>query len=151
MYFLGIAQAVALRADCTNRQVGAVIVRDHRIVATGYNGAPSGMPGCMTDNACPRSVLRNEMMAGLKDLAQQAGLPEYDEGPGTCIAVHAEANALIYADYSRCVGATLYCTDKPCPGCMKLIRGAGIAQYVVPSGPMLGPLDVSPWPMVFAL
>ena len=116
-YFLQIVRVVADRADCTRRQVGAVIVgTDHRIVETGYNGSPPGMPGCLTDGACPRG--RGE--------TQISG--DYD----LCIAVHAEMNALLRAGI-RANGATLYCTDVPCEGCIKHIRAAGIARVVTPN------------------
>lgn len=113
-YFLAIAQAVAARGDCTRAQVGALIVGpDHRIVETGYNGSPPGMPGCLTDKACPRG--RGETpVTGDYDL---------------CIAVHAEANALLLAGV-KARGATLYCTRRPCAGCSKLIAAAGIARVV---------------------
>lgn len=125
-YFLNIAKAVSERADCSRRQIGAVIVKDKRIVATGYNGAPSGAPGCLTDGACPRAKL-----AGRTD--QNV---DYDNGPGACIAIHAEANALLYASRDKCEGATMYVTSDlgPCPGCVKLIRGAGIVRVVCPEG-----------------
>lgn len=123
-YFLDIARAVAARADCTRRQVGAVIVDDHhRIVSTGYNGAPAGRPGCLTAGACPR---------GLMSLESVSPGSSYDTGAGSCIAVHAEANALLYADGMRSRGATLYCTDEPCDGCQRLIDGAGITRVVWP-------------------
>lgn len=119
-YFLGIARAVAARADCTRRQVGAVVVdAQHRIVSTGYNGAPAGRPGCLTAGACPR---------GLESLESVPRDSSYDTGAGSCIAVHAEANALLYADGIRTRGAVLYCTDKPCDGCQRLIEGAGISR-----------------------
>lgn len=118
-YFLGIAAAVAARADCRRRQVGAVIVKAHRIVATGYNGAPAGRPGCLS-GACPRG------------LSSTADHPDYETGPGACIAVHAEANALLYADRDRCEGASIYITREPCSWCLKLIDGAGITRVVVP-------------------
>lgn len=54
----------------------------------------------------------------------------YDTGPGSCISVHAEANAIIYADHGRCLGATIYVTDQPCDGCYRLIDGAGISRVV---------------------
>ena len=120
-YFLGIAQAVAARADCTRRQVGAVIVdQHHRILSTGYNGAAPGRPGCLTAGACPR---------GLSGVEPGSS---YDTGPGSCIAIHAEANALLRADGWLLRWATLYCTDKPCDGCQKLIDGAGISRLVHP-------------------
>lgn len=118
-YFLGICEAVAERADCTRRKVGAVIVKDHRIVSTGYNGAPAGHNGCLA-GACPRGKL------------SFAELPQGSPYDGNCIAVHAEANAIIYGDYDRMRNADLYCTDFPCDGCMKLIWGAGIIRLVTP-------------------
>ncbi len=121
-YFLHIAFAVSTRADCTRRKVGAVIVDEHhRIVSTGYNGAPAGKPGCLTDAACPRGKM------SMNDVAPRSS---YDTGLGSCIAVHAEANALLYADGMRTRGATLYCTDKPCDGCQRLIEGAGVKHVV---------------------
>jgi len=123
-YFLIIAQAVATRADCTRRQVGAVIVdTEHRIISTGYNGAPAGDPGCKTAGACPR---------GRQGTDAVAPGSSYDTGAGSCIAVHAEANALLYADGRATRGATLYCTDQPCDGCARLIAGAGITRVVYP-------------------
>jgi len=121
-YFLGIAQAVAARADCTRARVGAVIVKNHRIVATGYNGSPAGEPGCLTDGACPR---------GRHTLPEMSAGGDFDNGPGFCIAVHAEANAIIYADRDRTEHATIYVTQAPCAGCAKLIKGAGIGRVVV--------------------
>lgn len=121
-YFLAIAFTIATRADCTRRQVGAVIVDPHhRIISTGYNGAAAGQPGCMTDAACPRGRMTVEEH------------PSYIDGNQdftNCIAVHAEANALLYADGMRTRGATFYCTDKPCVSCERLIAGAGIARVV---------------------
>lgn len=119
-YFINIAHTVSTRGDCRRDRIGAVIVKDHRIVATGYNGAPAGHPGCLDGN-CPRAS------SGVKPDSS------YDTGAGACISVHAEANALLYADYDRCRGAILYCTRKPCDGCRKLINGAGISRVVYPS------------------
>lgn len=116
-YFLGIAKAVATRGECTRRQVGAVIVKDHRIVSTGYNGAPAGAPSCL-EGACPRAASGAEPGSS------------YDTGPGACISVHAEFNSIIYADYERCQGATIYVTDEPCGGCARVIAGAGITTTV---------------------
>jgi len=117
-YFLAIAGTVSLRADCSRRQVGAVVVKGNRIVSTGYNGSPPGFPGCATDGACPRAA------SGVTPGSS------YDTGPGTCISIHAEANALLYAGVDGCKGATLYLTTQPCEGCMKLIYAAGIARIV---------------------
>jgi dCMP deaminase len=121
-YFAGIATAVAARADCRRRTVGCVLVKDHRIVSTGYNGGPSGGASCLAGE-CPRGLLTYEQVAGLGD---------YDRpgSPGYCVAVHAEANALLYADRADARGATAYITDPPCPGCQKLLTAAGIERVV---------------------
>ncbi|MDR1394269.1 MAG: dCMP deaminase family protein [Bifidobacteriaceae bacterium] len=124
-YFLGIATAVAARAKCVRRRVGAVLVMDKRIIATGYNGAASGHPDCL-DGACPRGQLTYEEIAGLGD---------YDRPgtPGFCIAIHAEVNALLFATRDT-KGATAYITDQPCPGCRKALAAAGIVRAVWPGG-----------------
>lgn len=145
-YFLGIARAVAARADCTRRQVGAVIVdEDHRILATGYNGSEPGGPSCLKGE-CPRGRhYRKPCDHGYCDCTKTycvCGNPwpckynaapgsSYDTGTGSCVSVHAEANALLFARTSV-KGATLYCTDEPCGGCARLILGAGIARVVIP-------------------
>lgn len=109
-YFLNIAQAVSLRAECVRRRVGAVITKDNRIIATGYNGVGAGEPSCLL-GAC-------------------AG----DTGLVPCISIHAEANAIIYGDRWHMEDGTIYVTCKPCANCMKLIRGAGIARVVYAEG-----------------
>lgn len=143
-YYLGIADSVAVRADCTRRKVGAIVVRDNSIISTGYNGSPPGEPGCLTDGACPRGrhykKLHNYGMYAETGYACACGNTwpcsvsvapgsSYDTGVGACIALHAEQNALIRAG-DRAQGATLYCTEKPCDACMRLVRGAGIATAV---------------------
>jgi len=118
-YFLGIAEAVAARSDCERSKVGAVIVSpDRRIRATGYNGAPAAMPGC---GSCPRR---------LADAVP--GESSYDEGATRCVAVHAEANALLYCDRADLAGASLYITRGPCYACQKLIEAAGITNVIWP-------------------
>ncbi len=127
-YFLDIAQAVSARAKCTRRRVGAVLVGpDHRIIATGYNGAAPGRPDCL-EGACPRGRLRYDEVPGLGD---------YDRPgtPGFCIAIHAEVNALLFATRDT-KGATAYITDKPCPGCRKALAAAGIVRALWPDGQM---------------
>ncbi|MFH8346755.1 deoxycytidylate deaminase [Streptomyces sp. NPDC018045] len=117
-YFLGIASAVARRGDCVRSRVGAVLVRpDRRIASTGYNGSPPGGPSCL-DGGCIRCS---------SDVPSGA----HYEG---CIETHAEANCLLYADWSHCQGATLYITRSPCTGCSKLIRSSGVALVVWPEG-----------------
>lgn len=117
-YFLGIAEAVAARSDCERSKVGAVVVKEKRIRATGYNAGPAGKPSC---ESCPR-----------RNACVEAGVSDYDSGPTRCVAIHAEANALLYCDRGDLVGSTLYITREPCPGCSKLIEAAGISKVVTP-------------------
>lgn len=117
LYFLGIADAVSARADCTRRKVGAVIVdQDHRILATGYNGSHPGGPSCL-QGECPR---------GRKTFQEQ---PPLQGGYDDCVATHAESNALLFARAS-CQGASVYITDPPCQGCEKLLRSAGVKTVI---------------------
>lgn len=118
-YFLGIAEAVSKRGECSRAKVGAVLVKDSRIRSAGYNGAPARQPSCLI-GACPRAF---------SDVAPDSS---YDSGPGSCIAIHAEANALLFASRDDCEGATLYITRMPCPGCLKLIQGSGVRTVVAP-------------------
>lgn len=127
-YFIGIADAVAARADCTRRQVGAVLVdAEHRIVSTGYNGAPAGDPGCASAGACPRGRLNVVPTR-----------TQYAEGAGKCIAVHAEVNAIEYAQDIAGVPwpLTLYVTCEPCPPCYEAIArwDVAITRVVWPEG-----------------
>jgi len=112
-YFLAIAKTVSTRSDCERDKVGAVVVKDRRIRATGYNGAPAGKPGC---ESCPRRLSNVE--------------------PGSdytnCVAVHAEGNALLYCNREDLIGATLYITRAPCYACQKLIDAAGVQRIVTP-------------------
>ncbi|WP_420833997.1 deoxycytidylate deaminase [Streptomyces antarcticus] len=116
-YFIGIAQAVAARGDCCRCRVGAVVVGpDRRIRSTGYNGSYPGGPSC-SRGGCPRC---------LSDVPSGSSYQD-------CVETHAEANALLYADWADCQGATIYITRSPCRDCMKLIRSAGIAEVVYQS------------------
>jgi len=114
-YFLEIARTVASRSTCLRRRVGAVLVRDKRILATGYNGAPSGLPHC-AEVGCLRERLG--IAAG--------------ERHEMCRGSHAEQNVLVQAArYGIAVeGATLYCTNEPCSICTKLLINAGIKEIV---------------------
>lgn len=125
-YYLAIAQTVASRADCSRARHGAVIVDpERRVVSFGYNGAPAGMPGCL-EGACPRGRLP------YGDLGARAGGYDDPTAAGYCIAVHAEANAIILAGRRATAGATIYITGEPCHGCRKLIAAAGIARVIYP-------------------
>lgn len=123
-YFLNIAWAVSARADCRRRRHGAVIVTRNRIVATGYNGAPAGKEGCLA-GACPRGLLGYD---------EVASMTSYDEGPGRCISVHAEQNALLYSSRADVEGGTIFITGEPCPTCRRLIGGSGLVRAVWPGG-----------------
>lgn len=116
-YFLTIARATASRATCSRRQHGAVVVQERRIVSTGYNGGPSGYGHC-TDGFCPRAN---------SDAPQGH---DYEQ----CIAIHAEANALLFASPPERQDAVLYCTGAPCFTCAKLIANSGVAEVVAASG-----------------
>lgn len=141
-YFLHIATAVSKRADCSRRSVGAVVVDvENRIVSTGYNGSYPGGPSCLAGE-CPRG--RHYLpydspgfcMCGNEWPCLDAVSPgsSYDTGPGACVAVHAELNAILFSDRNRLSGATLYITDKPCEGCAKHIRNTTISRVVWPGG-----------------
>lgn len=149
-YFLGIADSVAVRADCTRRRVGAVVVdpSTKHIIAAGYNGSPPGEPGCLSDGACPRGRhydtgrIYNAALPSLQPMTahstcgcgQKWPCPEavapgssYDTGKGACIALHAEQNATIRAG-ERARGAWLFLTEEPCDACWRLVKGAGYAH-----------------------
>lgn len=116
-YYLGIAQAVAARGDCVRAQHGCVIVKDHSIVSTGYNGTPAGDDrSCGSTGTCPRAL----------DNGAQHGKGDYD----LCWATHAEANALLRASWSVIQDSTVYITGAPCPGCTKLLKSSGAARVV---------------------
>jgi dCMP deaminase len=118
-YFMQITRLVVSRSTCLRRQVGAVIVKDKKILATGYNGAPSGLPHCL-EVGC----LRDEM-----------GIPS-GERHELCRGLHAEQNAIIQAAYYGVSinGATLYCTNLPCIICTKMLINAGITRVVYGEG-----------------
>ncbi len=118
-YFMDITKMVAKRSTCLRRQVGALIVKDKRILATGYNGAPSGLKhceevGCIRDKIKVPSGQRHELCRGL----------------------HAEQNAIIQAAYHgiSIKGATMYCTTSPCVICAKMIINAGIKEVIYEEG-----------------
>jgi dCMP deaminase len=116
-YYLQLAQATSTRATCSRRHHGAVMVQGRRIVSTGYNGGPSGFPHC-DEGACHRA--RSEAPQG----------HDYER----CIAIHAEANALLFSSPEERDGASLYCTGAPCFGCAKLIANSGVSEVVAAGG-----------------
>jgi dCMP deaminase len=163
--YLEMAKVLArMRADCTRRKVGAIIFDPDSgdMIEPGYNGAPRGMPGCLSAGACPRgqhyeqqrTVVFNSHDPSM--IGQQVGGGEcggcgekwpcsssvapsssYDTGPGTCIAIHAEANALLRAG-RRSRGMVMVVTEKPCDGCMRLCRGARLDMVIWPEDAKFG-------------
>ena len=118
-YFMAITDLVAKRSTCLRRHVGAILVKDKRILATGYNGAPAGLKhceetGCIREDASIPSGMRHELCRGL----------------------HAEQNVIIQAAYHGIPinNATLYCTNKPCVICSKMIINAGVKSIYYSDG-----------------
>jgi dCMP deaminase len=116
---MGITKLVATRSTCLRRQVGAILVKDKRILASGYNGAPSGIKhceevGCLRANSSVPSGQRHELCRGL----------------------HAEQNLIIQAAFHgiSIKGAILYCTNKPCVICTKMIINSGIVKIYYEDG-----------------
>jgi dCMP deaminase len=112
-YYMRIALAVRARANCRGNRVGAILVKDDRIIATGYNGTPANIPNCL-DGGCRRCAHRGEYASG--------------QGYDLCICVHAEQNALLSAARFGIAteSALLYSTMRPCFGCTKELLQAKI-------------------------
>lgn len=118
-YFLDIVNLVARRSTCLRRSVGSVLVKEKRILATGYNGAPSGLKHCV-DIGCLRAKMN--ISSG--------------ERHELCRGLHAEQNAIIQSALHGISvrDATLYCTNQPCIICSKMIINAGITRIVYKDG-----------------
>jgi dCMP deaminase len=118
-YFMEIARIVSMRSTCLRRNVGAVIVKDKRILASGYNGAPSGLKHC-AEVTC----LREKMNVASGERHE------------LCRGLHAEQNAIIQAAYHGVSinGAELYCTHLPCSICIKMLINAGIQEIFYEEG-----------------
>ena len=119
-YFMEMATLTAKRSTCMRRNVGAVIVQDKHIIATGYNGAPKGIPHCEEIGGC---------------LRERMNIPS-GERHELCRALHAEQNAIIQAATSAqsIEGAFIYITNQPCVICAKMIINAGIKRIIVKEG-----------------
>ena len=114
-YFMEIANQVAARSNCCRRQVAAVIVKDRRIISTGYNGTPRGITNC-NENGCPRCNSNTPSGQGLHE----------------CLCSHAEENAIVQAAYHGIAvkDSILYTTFSPCLLCAKMIINSGIVEVV---------------------
>lgn len=121
-YYLSIAQVVASRSTCLDKQYGAVIVKNDEIIATGYNGAPRGEVNCCDVGKCAREHSAR------------------GEGYLVCPAVHAEQNAIISASRNEMIDATLYlaCIEnvkpRPCEICRRMIKNSGITRVITAEG-----------------
>ncbi|MBN2143314.1 MAG: AAA family ATPase [Candidatus Aureabacteria bacterium] len=126
-YFMNIARVVAQRSNCVKRHVAAVIVRDNRIISTGYNGTPRGIKNC-NEGGCPR--------------CNSFGVS--GENLGECLCSHAEENAITQAAYHGVSirDATLYTTFSPCLICTKMIINSGIREVVYDSRYSLNALEL---------
>ncbi len=118
-YFMQIAELVSSRSTCLRRHVGAILVKDRRIIATGYNGAPARIAHC----------------AEVGCLRQQLGIPS-GERHEICRGIHAEQNGIIQAALHgvSTQGAVLYCTTQPCAQCAKMLINAGVERIVYRGG-----------------
>ena len=118
-YFMEIARVVSKRSTCLRRSVGAVIVKNRQIVATGYNGTPSGLEHCAV-TGCLREQLK----------VPSGKMHEL------CRGIHAEQNAVVQAAFHGVSvnGGTLYCTHQPCVICAKMIVNSGISRVVYGEG-----------------
>ena len=114
-YFLKIASVVAERSTCRRHHMGAIAVRDKHILATGYNGAPSGLKDCLE----------------LGCLRDEQGIPS-GERHEICRGIHAEQNVIIQASLHgvSLEGSTIYCTHTPCVLCAKMLANAKIKRFV---------------------
>jgi dCMP deaminase len=114
-YFMEITGVVATRSTCLRRQVGALLVRDKRILSSGYNGPPRGLKHC-DETGCLRTAM--EIPSGQRQ--------------ELCRGLHAEQNAIVHAAYHGIAigGATLYVTHQPCITCAKMIINAGIVKVI---------------------
>ena len=119
-YFMQMAELTAQRSTCLRRKVGAVIVKDRHIIATGYNGAPRGLKHCDELGGC---------------LRQKLGVPS-GQRHELCRALHAEQNAIIQAATlgQSVEDGTIYVTHQPCVICAKMIINAGLKRIVVREG-----------------
>lgn len=118
-YFLQVAELVSKRATCLRRSVGAVLVKDKKILATGYNGAPSGLKHCV-DTGCLREKLK---------------IPS-GQRHELCRGLHGEQNVILQAALSgvSTKGSTLYITNQPCAICAKMLINSGIREIVIADG-----------------
>jgi dCMP deaminase len=155
-YFLKMAETAALRSPCLSNKKGCVIVKNNRLLSTGYNGPPSGIPHCEWRDDNGKYLIHSHMKSPPSENAlKQAGyfgiFPNYTcprhrmglksgEGLEFCPAVHAEANAIVMAG-ENLKDAVMYCSFQgmPCRECAKLIINAGINYIILNGEPVVYP------------
>lgn len=127
-YYLKIAETIAIRSTCIRHKYGALIVNDDVIVAAGYNGSPRGETNCCDTGKCYKEEHREPV---------DTKAAEHGGQYGSCVAVHAEQNAIISASRKELYGATLYlaCLSEkintgPCNCCDRMIKNAGITRVI---------------------
>ena len=138
-YWLEIAKAISQRATCIRRKFGAVLVKNNRIIGTGYCGAPSGTPNCTDIQIC---------------LRQKYNLPS-GKNYNLCRSIHAEMNAITHADYGKTPGSTMYLYGedvtkkifpaKPCIWCKRFIINAKIKYVIIRTEEGRIKIPVSKW------
>lgn len=133
--FIGICQMVAQRSTCLRSQVGAIIIKDGRVVSMGYNGPVAGMPACvepppMWEECTDGLGGRYDTMGWELKQARDKLKESFCQGPGCTRSCHAETNAIAFAARSGVAveGCTMYCTMSPCINCAKVIVNSGIKE-----------------------
>jgi len=114
-YFMSLARQARVRSNCMRRQMGAILVRDKSVISSGYNGTPLGVTDCL-HGSCPRCA---------------SDTPPW-EGYESCICVHAETNAILFAARNgiSTQGSAIYTGTRPCVGCLKELIQAGVRKIV---------------------
>lgn len=112
-YFMELAFTVSERATCPRRHVGAILVKNKKLMGTGYNGSPSGVPDCYEQGCLIEHYHEDE------------------REKERCIrSIHAEVNLILFTDQSDREGATIFVTDSPCYSCAKMLSNSGIKEVV---------------------
>jgi dCMP deaminase len=149
-YYLNMAEDAGARGACTRRKVGALVEYDHHVYGTGYNGTPRGSSLSCLEGDCPRGrhfphvVVHTYLYTDTPPVEQlvcswdgkqwpcpdsAAPLSDYNRGPGKCIAIHAEMNALIDAlRHGLPPGGNLYCNQPPCEDCIRFMMACQVKK-----------------------
>lgn len=146
--WMNVAKSMAARSRCVNRQVGAVIVtKENRPMAVGYNGPPASWDKAQDTetiithfgNLRPGVAVKNQLTC--EDFCPRGGSSERGTSYSNCVSVHAEANALLFADRRDYEGGTIYVTNPCCWDCAKLVSNSGVTRVVVQMSEVDGHYD----------